>query len=169
VSKRFLNFSVLLLYNKSSDMWWLSGWFLGSFESARAIAANLGIDLQDYEDAQLEWPINSWLHDNGMTNMKAAVMKWPPQAGRLGVFFISKFRRSEQEVAEEDEKDREVKNFLNEAGAKSLLWVQMLDTLGITLNGVEPEKSDYRRVQVSRGEFFKKLDALKPVKLEERV
>jgi hypothetical protein len=152
-------------------MWWLSGWFM-SIETAREIAATLGIDLHDNENAQLEWPINSWLHDNGMTHMKAAVIVWPPQAGRLGVFFISKFRRSGQEVADdfsEDEKDREVKRFLNEAGADSLEWVQMLDTLGITLSGVQPEKSDYRRVKISRQEFFVKLDALKPVTLKERV
>jgi hypothetical protein len=112
--------------------------------------------------------INSWLHDKGLNHMKAAVIAWPLKTGRLGVLFISKFRRMGQEVPADftqDEKDHDVKRFLNESGAESLEWVQVPDWFGITLNGVQPEKSDYQRVEVSREVFFAKLNALKPVKL----
>jgi hypothetical protein len=126
------------------------GYFM-SFSITRKVAEHLDMDLGDFPDLQIEWPINDWLCQNGKHDIKAAVVKWPQHSGKLGVVFISKFVTVDWEdhILKESAKDLEVKRWLEGLGAEGLQWASMLDTFGITLDGLEPQTSGLRFKEVS--------------------
>jgi hypothetical protein len=136
-------------------MWILGGYYM-SYDSARKLATHLGIDVGEdtaFDRRHMEWPFNNWLYNTGRLHIKSATIPWPVPDGEDGLMFISKFRPEETvnspaDMAE-DEKDLEVKRWLEESGVSEMVWATLWDQFRITLNGIQPKFYDTKFEQVS--------------------
>ncbi len=141
-----------------------------TFAAARQVAAHLHIDVGDdaeHNNMHMEFPINTWLHDNGKLDIKSANIEWPRGSGERGIIFISKFCQvyaTDSGNIMEDESDIEVKKWLEEQGAMGLRWVSFLDTQKITLGGIQPQRCDIKWGGVLPWEEFHARYLAKPVK-----
>jgi len=130
----------------------LGGYFT-SLTTARKVAAHHNIDIgpdDPWTNLHMEWPINSWLHDNNMLHMKAAVISSPtPPAHESGLFWISTFDQNDSaELKEDDETAREVKSWLGKSGVEDgeMKWMSRVDNWRIVLGpgDTQPERSKLR-------------------------
>ena len=129
----------------------LGGYFV-NFSTARTVAQHLNIDIGEdtmFNNRHMEWPINNWLHDNGLLHIKAAFIKWPLKdpSGEYGVLFITRFRQAHDTAPDdfiEEEKDLEVRKWLIDLDAKGIQWVSIIDRYGITLDGIQPKFSNVK-------------------------
>ena len=150
----------------------LGGYFV-KLSTARKVAQHLNIDVGEdtlMNNCHMEWPINNWLHDNGMLHIKAAVIKWPSKDGEYGVFFISRFRQVDDPAVDdfvEDEKDLEVRKWLmdldSDVEGMQLEWVSILDSYGITIGGIQPQFSNLKfGGHVSKEEILEPINRSSP-------
>jgi hypothetical protein len=93
-----------------------------------------------------------------MLHIKSATIKWPQEQGEWGVVFISKFRQSGREVPslKEEEKDLQVKAWLEQAGGGQMCWVSLLDQFRITLGGIQPRHSNVKFGHISMEEILER-------------
>ena len=131
-----------------------------SFSAARIIAEHLNIDIGEdtlFNNQHMEWPINNWLYDNEMLHIKAALLSWP-QGGRGedGMFFMTKARDASQCIGDfsEEETDFEVKEWLKRCGAEEMRWMSALDRYNITLEGIQPRRSEVQIKQCTIEEML---------------
>ena len=129
----------------------LGGYFV-NFSTARTVAQHLNIDVGEdtlFSNSHMEWPINNWLHDNGLLRIKAGFIKWPLKDGEYGIIFITRFRQAHDAAPDdfvEEEKDLEVRKWLIDLNAKpeGIQWVSIIDTYSITLDGIQPKFSNLK-------------------------
>ena len=124
------------------------GDYFVNFSTARTVAQHLNIDVGEdtlFNNRHMEWPFNNWLHDNGLLHIKAGFIKWPLKVGEYGIIFITRFRQAHDAAPDdfvEEEKDLEVRKWLVNLDAKEIQWVSIIDTYGITLQGIQPRFSN---------------------------
>ncbi|KAI0943258.1 hypothetical protein AcW1_002469 [Taiwanofungus camphoratus] len=128
--------------------WRISGYFM-SFSTARALATCLGFQADQERNPKeneihMEYPFNDWLFDTQRLHMKAAVVDHPRDTSEMGLVLLTsfiEFDHTDPGETEEGEKDRSVKRWLEENQASELEWVSMVDTMNITLGGIQPSRS----------------------------
>ena len=129
----------------------LGGYFV-NLSTTRKIAERLNIDVGEdtlINNCRMEWPLNNWLHDNGILHMKTGVIKWPIKDGEYGILFISRFRPSnDPEVDDfvEGEKDLVVRKWLMDLDVEGMQcqWATLIDRYGIAVSGIQPEFSNLK-------------------------
>ncbi|KAI0926575.1 hypothetical protein AcV7_005470 [Taiwanofungus camphoratus] len=127
--------------------WRISGYFM-SFSTARALATRLGIQVDrstnpEQDELRMEHPFNGWLFETQRLHMKAAVVDHPRDAGEMGFALFTSFIEfdgADPGKTEEGNNDRSVKRWLeeNQVPVSELEWVSMVDTMNITLGGIQP-------------------------------
>lgn len=72
------------------------------------------------------------------------------------MFFMTKARDASQCIGDftEEETDLEVKEWLERCGAEEMRWMSVLDRYNITLEGIQPRRSEARFNQVTIEEFL---------------
>ena len=144
----------------------LGGYFI-NLSTARKVAKHLNIDVGEdtfFNNRHMEWPINNWLHDNGMLHIKTGFIKWPLKDGEYGVFFISRFRQVHDPAPDdfiEGEKDLEVRKWLMDLNAEGIQWVSIIDRYGITLDGIQPRFSDVKFGHSTGEEILERVAKMK--------
>ena len=144
----------------------LGGYFV-NVSTARKLAQHLNIDVGEdtsFNNRHLEFPINDWLHDNGMLHIKAGFIKWPVKDGEYGVCFISRFRQThdpERDDFIEGERDLEVRKWLTSLDVEGIQWATLIDRYGITIDGIRPQTAGVRFRESTLEELSERIAEMK--------
>lgn len=135
----------------------VAGYYM-SFETTQKLMTHLSIPHWEYEAVKFEFPINNWLAEKKFKNIRAGAVAHPKRGSAVedGMLWMTQFCSSRDGRAytlPERAQDKEAKGWLMKTGGvqeRNLEWIQLVDNIGLTLTGFEPQRCCRRSTDKTR-------------------